>query len=106
MEAVIGPISPGARIKAILPGIARKLGFTLRRARALWNGEAARIESHEMDVLRAAAAQAEASRTAAQIDGAANALLALGEDCDRATIDRLRRVAGDLRNAASPKGRV
>lgn len=104
MEVIIGPISPGARMKAILPGIAHKLGLSIRRARALWNCEAARIDSHEMDRLRVEARRAEYLREAKQLDGAANALLALGYDLDCEEITRLRAAANQYRDLAGKEG--
>jgi hypothetical protein len=104
MEAIIGPISPGARIKAIIPSIANKLGLKLRRARAFWNMEAACIRSEEMDLLRVEARRAEHLRTATQLDGAAHALLALDYEANRSEAASLRAAADRYRNLARGEG--
>jgi hypothetical protein len=75
-----------------------------RRARALWNGEAARIDSHEMDCLRIEARRSEHLRTATQLDGAANALLALDYDPNREEIARIRAAADQYRDLARSEG--
>ena len=103
IEAIIGTIPPGEKLKTVLPAVARRLGMPIRRVRALWNAEAARIDSHEMDRLRAAAAKAETLRHAANLDGAAHALLAIDADFHGPEIDRLRRLACELRGIADQK---
>ncbi len=96
--------APRQRLKTAIPAVAHRVGITSpRRARAIYAGEARRIESYELDGLRAAAAKAEALRTAAQLDGAAHALLAIDADFHRPEIDRLRRLACELRGIADQK---
>jgi hypothetical protein len=104
IEAIIGPIKPSDKLKAILPRIARMVGITPRRAQALWSGEAKRIESHEMDRLRVEARRAEHLRTATQLDGAAHALLALDYEANRSEAASLRAAADRYRNLARGEG--
>jgi hypothetical protein len=104
LEVVIGDVPPGENLKSILPQIARKLGFGERRTRALWGGECARIDAHEMDRLRRAAASAENLRIAAKLDGAAHALLAFDADFHGPEIARIRALADRHRALARGEG--
>lgn len=102
IETIIGDISPSSNLKHILPRIADALrlklkSFSASRIAKMWSKDARAIRSDEMDLLRAEARRAKDLRQATEFDGAANALLALGKDCDRATIDRLRQLARELR---------
>jgi hypothetical protein len=42
-------------LKSVIPVLARELDLTERRVRGIYNGEARRIEAHEIDRIRAAA---------------------------------------------------
>lgn len=52
----------GENIKGRISRAARKLGVNHRRARAIWNGEARRIDNHEMKAIENAKAAAMPSR--------------------------------------------
>lgn len=45
------PMHPGENLKAWFPRVASKLGWTARRVRAFWNGEARRIDYAEIVTL-------------------------------------------------------
>lgn len=87
-------------LKTALPRIARRLGITPRRVRALWNGEARRIEAAEINALRAAAlqqqvsdAQQQANRLealAARLEGSNASVFAADIDAARQQARRLR----------------
>ena len=97
--------APRQRLKTAIPAVAHRVGITSpRRARAIYAGEARRIESYELDGLRAAAAKAEALRTAAQLDGAAHALVAMDSDFHGPEIARLRAAADQYRALAGKQG--
>lgn len=55
LKRLAEPASPGAHIETLIRGVARKVGLTFSRAKALWYQEAAVVRSEEMDALRAAA---------------------------------------------------
>jgi hypothetical protein len=49
------PAPAGAHIETLIRSVARKLGLSFSRAKALWYREARIVRSEEMDALRAAA---------------------------------------------------
>lgn len=49
------PAPAGAHIETLIRGVARKVGLSFSRAKALWYREAAIVRAEEMDALRAAA---------------------------------------------------
>lgn len=104
LEAIIGSLHPGENLKAALGRVATRLGFKPSRIAKMWARDARAIRVKEMDLLRAAAAKAEAHRTAARLEEAANALVAMVPDCDRTEVDRLRRLARELRDGLRPLG--
>lgn len=102
VAALIGRQPPGAKLKAAWPRIARLVGLTERRIRAIWHSEARSIRADEMDALRAAANESKSkshvANHAAQIEAAARALEAASPSLHRAEIDRLRDAARRLRD--------
>jgi hypothetical protein len=106
VATLIGLQPPGARLKSAFPRVARALGMTERRVKAIWHGEARLIRADEMDLLRAAVAiNAKKKATddtlahAARLDAAAQALEAVDHDFYREEADRLRNAARDIRRA-------
>jgi hypothetical protein len=97
-------------LKAVLPAIARKIGVSERRIRAIWHGEARAISSAEMDTLRAVTRQQSSSSYADilahgnRLEAAASALESVDPDFYRLEIDRLRDAARHVRCAADRKG--
>lgn len=55
IATIAGPQALGCRIKTALDRVARRVGMNPRRVRALWHGEARRIEADELEALRRAA---------------------------------------------------
>ena len=51
---LIKQVAPSGSAKAQITAAARALSWSWSRAKAVWYGEARRIEAHEMDALRAA----------------------------------------------------
>lgn len=54
IEAIVGPVTIGTKLKTVLPYVAELAGLTPRRVRGLWSGEAKAILAEEMDALRRA----------------------------------------------------
>lgn len=46
------PIMPGETIKAQWRKISRRTGFTARRVRTLWYGQAESVKGHEIEIIR------------------------------------------------------
>lgn len=102
VAALIGNRPPGAKLKNAWPRLARILGTTERRVRAIWNGEARAVRADEMDALREAVARKKTANVtdhASRLEAAARALETIDPDFHRSEIDRLRHVAGTLRRA-------
>jgi hypothetical protein len=99
LRALVDGYGASVPLKAILPSIARKIGIGHRRARAIWHGEARRIEGHELDALRAAAKPKDQNTHAVRLFAAATALEAIDADFHRSEIDRLRNLARALGRA-------
>ena len=100
VAALIGPQPPGAKLKAAWPRLARMLGTTERRVRAIWNGEARAIRADEMDTLRQAVANQKAAHVtdhAARLEAAAEALARIDPEFHGPEIDRLRHLACRMR---------
>lgn len=93
LRALVDAHGASVPLKAALPSVARKIGLGARRVRAIWHGEARRIDGHELDALRAAAKPKEQNTHAARLIAAALSLEAIDADFHRAEIDRLRNVA-------------
>ena len=55
LKRIAQPAPAGAHIETLIRGVARKVGLSFSRAKALWYREAAVVRSEEMDALRAAA---------------------------------------------------
>ena len=55
LKRLAEPAPVGAHIETLIRGVARKVGLSFSRAKALWYREAAIVRSEEMDALRAAA---------------------------------------------------
>ena len=55
LKRLAEPAPAGAHIETLIRGVARKVGLSFSRAKALWYREAAVVRSEEMDALRAAA---------------------------------------------------
>lgn len=97
-------------LKAVLPAIARKIGSTERRIRAIWHGEARAISSAEMDALRAASrsisapSHADILTHADKLERAAAALESIDPEFHRVEIDRLRDAARRVRIAVAGEG--
>lgn len=90
-------------LKLALPELHRRVGISTSRLQSIWDRKARRIDSEEMDLLRAAAQRCVASRPACKhadrLDAAAASLEAIDADFHRAEIDRLRDVARIVRSA-------
>ena len=54
LQKLAEPAPAGAHIETLISNVARKVGFTYSRAKAIWYREARRIDSTEMDALRKA----------------------------------------------------
>lgn len=54
LQRLAEPAPAGAHIETLISNVARKVGLTYSRAKAIWYKEARRIDSTEMDALRAA----------------------------------------------------
>lgn len=52
IKAAFPPSTPGETTKVRIGRAARNLGWPDGRTQDIWNGEARRIEAHEMDQLR------------------------------------------------------
>lgn len=97
-------------LKSVWPAIARKIGVTERRIRAIWHGEARHISSAEMDALRAASRaasshiRADILTHADKLDRAAAALESIDPEFHRVEIDRLRNAACLVRRASGDEG--
>lgn len=97
-------IDPRIPLKSAIPGLASRLGLSARRVRALWNGEARRIDADEIKALRSAALQNEvvhARKQVARLQAMAARLEAVDADfhapdiaAARAQADRLLRLIG------------
>jgi hypothetical protein len=55
LKRLAEPAPAGAHIETLIRDVALKMRMPFRRAKALWYREAARVDSEEMDTLRAAA---------------------------------------------------
>jgi hypothetical protein len=55
LKRLAQPAPAGAHIETLIRGVARRVGLSFSRAKALWYREAAVVRSEEMDALRAAA---------------------------------------------------
>ena len=55
LKRLAEPAPVGAHIETLIRSVARKVGLSFSRAKALWYREAAVVRSEEMDALRAAA---------------------------------------------------
>lgn len=55
LKQLAEPAPAGAHIETLIRGVARKVGLSFSRAKALWYREAAVVRSEEMDALRVAA---------------------------------------------------
>lgn len=55
LKRLAEPAPAGAHIETLIRGVARKVGLSFSRAKALWYREAAVVRSEEMDALRALA---------------------------------------------------
>lgn len=92
------PIEPGSNAKARIWEAYRKLKLrSVRRARSIWNGEAKRIDHHEMTALQAAVlkrARIEHARTRDRIASLETALRVADENYFSDQIGALRRMAG------------
>ena len=55
MRAIAEPAPAGAHIETLIRSVARKVGLTFSRGKAIWYGEARIIRAEEMDSLRAVA---------------------------------------------------
>jgi hypothetical protein len=55
LKRLAEPAPAGAHIETLIRSVARKVGLSFSRAKALWYREAAVVRSEEMDALRAAA---------------------------------------------------
>ena len=103
LEAIIGPIPPGAPLKSVFPRVARMLGVTVRRVETIWHRQARRIDAGEMDRLRVLSpakkpASAEVAN-ANRYDAIAQALEATDPDFHGQDIARFRSMARALRGA-------
>jgi hypothetical protein len=109
VAALIGPQAPGAKLKASWPRLARLLGTTERRVRAIWNGEARAIRADEMDTLREAVARKNVANVAlidaARLETAATALAQVDPDFHRQDIELYRDLARHLRSQAQNAGK-
>jgi hypothetical protein len=54
MRGLAEPAPAGAHIETLIRNVARKVGFTFVRAKAIWYREARLIRAEEMDALRTA----------------------------------------------------
>lgn len=89
-----------APLKLAFPRIARMVGLSTRRVRALWLGEARRIEADEIKALRAAAAKkqvSDASNYAARLEAMAARLAATDADFHAPEIEAARALSRRLR---------
>jgi len=109
VAALIGPQPPGAKLKNAFPRVARFVGLSERRIRAIWNHEARAIRADEIDALREAVERKEQATYvtdhASRLEAAARALEAIDPDFHRPENDRLRNVARRIRDAASHRER-
>ena len=55
LKRLAEPAPVGAHVETLIRDVALKMRMPFRRAKALWYREAARVDSEEMDALRAAA---------------------------------------------------
>ena len=110
VASLIGSQPPGAKLKSAWGRVARVVGFTERRVRAIWNNEVRCLRADELEALRFAVARKRVSaynqlaEQAARLMASASSLEAIDADFYRAEIDRLRDVAGRLGNVAHSEG--
>ena len=81
MRAIAEPAPAGVHIEALIRNVARKVGLSFRRAKAIWYGEARLILAEEMDALRAAASARRATESV------------LSKDLERFSAELVARVA-------------
>jgi glycerol-3-phosphate O-acyltransferase len=111
VSALIGRQPPGAKLKQAFPRVARLVGMTERRVKAIWHGENKSINGDELEALRRAVVKVSGAQVvnetksyADRIEAAAYALAAIDPDFHRPEIDRLRNVAAGVRNALRDQG--
>jgi hypothetical protein len=90
--------TPRRNIKATITAIATHLGWSHSRTRDVWYADARRIDSDEMDALRA-----EAHEQAAHYEAVARAMEQVGAHRYRTDIAALVHAARALRDMAGPR---
>ena len=110
VASLIGSQPPGAKLKSAWGRVARVVGFTERRVRAIWNNEVRCLRADELEALRLAVANKRApalpelAEQAARLMASASSLEAIDADFYRAEIDRLRDMACRLGHLDYPNG--
>lgn len=102
LKQVAGRRAASDSVKALIHRAARRLHWKQSRTKDIWYEDARRIDSFEMDTLRAEAARVEIEEARTRLLALRNGLAATDPDFHRDTIDALERALRGMGCAVGP----